>query len=781
MAALPIPVTDRRAGACAHCGLPSGASVFCCSGCETVHDLLRSEGLLRYYDLGNGNPMTEGAARPDRLWLEVEAGALRDARGLTKVTLDVQGMHCSACVWIFQELFRRHATAGHVRATPSTGRCELVVAPSFPLEAFVDGLSRFGYRFSSAKRGAESPPDDLVWRMGVCIAIAMNTMIFAISTYAGLRDGPLYRLFHTLDFALSTVSVVVGGAVFFRSAWATLRRRAFHLDLPIALGIGLAYAASAHGFFTRSGAQTYFDTLNVFIALMLVGRFLQERVLRQNRAYLLESDGADGLLARRVRDGRVEIVKGRELRRGDVILLAPGDLVPVLASPLGGAASFSLDWITGEPEPARYAVAERVPAGAFLRQAEAARVRLEQDFEESGLRDLLRAVPEGRAQVEFWQKFSRAYVVVVLLLAAATFAFWAVHDGPWRAFEITSGLLIVTCPCAIGIATPFAYELAHAGLRRAGLFVRTDGFLDRAMDVRRVVFDKTGTLTTGRLVLRDTAPLAALSSESRRVLYNLAARSSHPKADAITAALAGEDATLDDSFVTTEEPGRGVRSADAYLGAPQHAAPAPGLAQDPGDVVFVEGGVVRASFETEEVLRAGAERDVAALVDDGYEAFVLTGDREDRAVAVAACFDIPAERVVAGADPRAKRAWLEAHDAARTLMIGDGVNDALALEVALCSGTPAVDRPFVATRADFFFTGAGFEAVRRALRVARRLRGVVRRNLGVAIAYNVLTVTLAASGRMSPLLCAVVMPLSSVGLIALTMRELSAGAKIWTS
>ena len=112
MAALPIPVTDRRAGACAHCGLPSGANVFCCSGCEAVHDLLRAEGLLRYYELGTGNPMTEDAARPDRLWLEAEACALRDARGLTKVTLDVQGMHCSACVWIFQELFRRHATAG---------------------------------------------------------------------------------------------------------------------------------------------------------------------------------------------------------------------------------------------------------------------------------------------------------------------------------------------------------------------------------------------------------------------------------------------------------------------------------------------------------------------------------------------------------------------------------------------------------------------------------------------------------------------------------------------
>ena len=294
MSALPIPATDRRAGACAHCGLPSGTSTFCCSGCENVNELLRSEGLLRYYELGSGNPMTEGAARPDRLWLEAEGVALRGARGLTKVVLDVQGMHCSACVWIFQELFRRHAKAGHVRATPSTGRCELVVTPSFPLETFVDGLSRFGYRFSSAKRGAKSPPDDLVWRMGVCIAIAMNTMIFAISTYAGLREGALYRLFHTLDFALSTVSVVVGGAVFFRSAWATLRRRAFHLDLPIALGIGLAYASSAHGFFARSGAQTYFDTLNVFIALMLVGRFLQERVLRQNRAYLLESDGADG-------------------------------------------------------------------------------------------------------------------------------------------------------------------------------------------------------------------------------------------------------------------------------------------------------------------------------------------------------------------------------------------------------------------------------------------------------------------------------------------------------
>src|SRR5690606_25609687 len=193
-----------------------------------------------------------------------------------RVVLDVQGVHCAACVWLIEKLFRRHAagdpTAGaRVVVNPGVGTVDLAVGPTFPLARWVEDVEAFGYRFGPPLKDAESSGQrsDLVWRMGVCIAIAMNTMIFGVAIYAGLSSGPVHRLFHALTFGLSFVSVIVGGTVFFRSAWQSLRRRVLHLDLPIALGIALVFASSTYTYATRGGETSYFDTLAVFIALML--------------------------------------------------------------------------------------------------------------------------------------------------------------------------------------------------------------------------------------------------------------------------------------------------------------------------------------------------------------------------------------------------------------------------------------------------------------------------------------------------------------------------------
>lgn len=802
-AAARLAPTER---VCLHCALPLASSErgeFCCLGCEAVYGLLTDAGLTRYYDLGGGEGHPVATASSDHKWLEPLAARLAACAGLTRIVLDVQGLHCSACVWLLETIFRREADGAGIVVNSAIGSVELTVGPTFPLTEWVKSIEAFGYRFGpSLKGGADrAPGGGLVWRMGLCIAIAMNTMIFGIAIYCGLAEGRVFRLFHALDFGLSFVSVLVGGTVFFRSAWQALRRRVLHLDLPIALGIALAFSSSTFTYLTRGGSTSYFDTLNVFIALMLVGRYLQERVVAKNRAYLLASDGAEGLYARRIERGTVSLVRCTDLAKDDVLLVAHQDLVPVDALLLGDdAAVFSLDWINGESEPRAFSPGDVVPAGAFCQDSRGATVVATTAFDASSVVSLLRTSNrrdhDTARSTPWWKRLTTIYVTAVLVIATAGFAGWLffTHDLG-RTLDVVAAVLIVTCPCAFGIATPLAYELAQARLRRIGLFVRTPGFLDRAALVTRVVLDKTGTLTTGVLTVENPEVFARLTEEERSLICDLAIRSSHPKSRAIVTALARLESPekrrggFDPLRSVREIAGKGMETNAGgsvwRLGSPAWASPCLGRETSDVDVVLSRDGAVVAAIRTGEELRPGARDEVVALSREGYEPCVLSGDSPAATRAMAEACAIPASRAFGARSPEGKAAWLRRlgeSDHRKSLFVGDGINDSLVAEQAFCAGTPAIDRPFMAARCDFYFVSPGLAPIRAALHMAKRLARVVRTNLAIAVFYNAVTVTLALAGLMTPLWCAVLMPLSSLSTVLATSWQLGSRKKSsWTS
>lgn len=798
---------------CKHCGLPLGEGEdgpFCCTGCETVYGFLTSEHLERYYDLRGerGQPARDaGTSRGAPLWLEPIVAGLNETPAAKRVELDIQGLHCTACVWLIERLAKRHDGALSLVVDPSVGRLHLVATKALDLPAFVSDVERFGYRVGPPLKDERRRSSDIVIRMGLTIALAMNAMIFAISTYAGLADGPTFVLFERITFGISTLSVIIGGPVFFRSAFRALRAGVLHMDLPIALGILLAYGGSLLAFMNGRTRGVFVDTLDVFIALMLVGRFLQERALEKNRLSLLASDGVEGLRTRRVEGAttggeggedtrRVVTIRATELRAGDLVHLAPGEVLPVDAKLDGeNEARFSLDWVNGESAPHAYAPGATIPAGAFL-AAETGQSRTLtaiDDFARSPLVDLLRT-PEKRAGDEamslpFWDTLARRYVAAVLVAAAVGFLGWlyATHDLG-RSLEIATAVLIVTCPCAFGIATPLGYDLVQSGLRRAGLFVRSSGFLDRAALVKTVVFDKTGTLTTGTLTVASTCTFDGYDDAGRKILAQLAAQSSHPKAVAIRELLAKEGTLGAASSDAREIAGRGMERIVAGRTYRMGAAPwaASSLAQasltEPlGDVVFSVDGVPLVSFVTEEALRKDAKSEVQELERDGFSVYLLSGDDPARVAQTARVAGIPDERAFGGRTAEGKAGWVAAHDRKDLLMVGDGINDALVVAQAFCGGTPAVDRPFMAARSDFYFTTPGLMPIRLALRAARVLASVRRRNLAIALAYNLLSVSLAYAGLLSPLACAVLMPVSSLTAILSTTLSLSSKSSLWKS
>lgn len=795
------PESDASSG-CRHCGLPvpdpAPVAGFCCAGCATVYDLLRDSGLERFYDLGGGANQPVGqepraAAMP---WLDelVAAGAQGD--GSWRVDLDVQGVRCAACVWVLKELWQRVPGRVALDLDPSIGRLSLrwrAVADGgdegvASVRRFLEGAARLGYPV--APPSAQRAPRDrsLMVRLGICASLAMNAMIIAIAVYAGLEaeGGLLAEVFGWVSAGLATAAVIAGGPVFLRGALQGVRQRVWHLDQPIALGIALAWAGSVWAF--AEDQPTYFDTVTIFVALMVAGRFVQERAVARNRDRLLRDDGAEHLRVRREGENGLSLVPVRDVVAGDRLVLVPGDLVPVAAILDQERAAFSLDWISGEAEPRAFSRGERIPAGAFQGERRPVRALAAEPFEASHLRQLLR-VPQGDpedlgARGGFWRGVNRTYVVAVLVLAAAGLAAWWGPAGPEKALSVAVSILVVTCPCALGLAVPLAFHLALARLRSRGVFVRTASLLEKARHVRKVAFDKTGTLTWGGLRVVDHEALGEpLDARERAVVRAMTAVSNHPASVAVCRWLDGEHPTsFGAELEVHEHVGSGLdardRGSDAHyrIGRRDFAVAEPRGGGDAGSelrIWFSVDGAARASLRLTEDDRPGMQRELRTLASMGLEIHMLSGDRRQRAAAAAARLGIPPDRAHGGLSPEDKAARVAALDDDDTLMVGDGINDAPAFEAAFCTGTPALDRPVLPGRAGFFYTGAQPGAVAAVLETARRLHATGVTNLWLAGIYNVGALALCFAGAMTPLACAVLMPLSSLLLVGHTMVRLA--------
>jgi Cu2+-exporting ATPase len=747
---------------CLHCHSPMAANAefapFCCAGCQTVYTLISEEGLTRFYALAGDKVAPATRVEKDRplAWLEPLLESAQQQRGdVCSLSLDVQGIQCAACVWLMNELFRRSEGGVRLVVNPGIGRMELAWRRgAFDVPAFVHRVESFGYLLGPALK--KQAADGLTWRLGICAALTLNVMLFSVSFYFGLApDEPeLFHLFTTLSLVLSTASVLLGGWPFFRAAWRGVREGVLHLDVPIALGIALVYATSLLQSFHARGDLAYFDTLNTFITLMLFGRWMQRRIVERNKSYLLDDAGLEGLVCRRIEAGAVRVVPAGAVREGDALLIAPGELVPVDATLSGErGGQISLDWISGESAPQPLTRGARVPAGSFNAGANPLQLTALGKMDGSALPSLLRTRQSTRVADAFWNKLARGWATRVLIIAGVGFVLW-LPFGLSKALDVAVALLVVTCPCAIGLSIPLAYELVQARLRRRGFYARDEDLLDRLRRVRKVLFDKTGTLTLSRLEL---ALMPALTEAQRHIAFNLASRSAHPASVCLAGALRGH---WDDALVTREVPGVGIESGPWLLG------------RGDGATTLYFDGHATARFPMREKLRPGALEQMKTLKDEGYALWLVSGDSKARVAGLALRLGLGSDRVLAAQSPEDKARLVAGVDEGDTLFLGDGVNDAPAFAKALCAGTPAIDRPVMPSRSSFFFVGEGLSALSEALSLSRRLHQVVRSILFVSIAYNVVAVTAGLGGFITPLRAAVFMPLSSLSLLLFTLWAL---------
>lgn len=820
----PTPRERPMTTACAHCGqeVPAGlvdhsvmegtgtTEQFCCHGCRTARHLITTCGLGNYYELMQrlqdqpARATIQGASERYAEYDHPEFLKLHTRPldgGFVEVELVVDNMHCAACVWLLEKL--PGMTPGVRRSTVRMHGAQLAIEfdPAvIPLSRLANLLQSVGYPVHPA-RGASSRQlragQDRRQLMSIAIAGALmgNIMMFAFVLYGGYFVGiePAYQaLFRWLSMVLGVASLLGPGLVFFRSAWSSIRMRSLNLDVPICTALLVGGVMGVVNTILARG-EMYFDSLSMLVFLLLVGRFIQQRQQRWasdevELLFNITPAAAHVVLP----DGATREVPASSLKIDDVVEARAGDSIPADGVVIIGETSIDTAILTGESRPMRSTPGDPVFAGA-VNIAAPVRVRVKATGRDTRAAKLMKMVADGVSRrprvLRFTDRVASWFVVGTSLAATATFVAWRSIDTSLAVDHATS-MLIVTCPCVLGLAAPLVMAVAIGRGARRGVMVKGADVLELLSQPGTVVLDKTGTLTEGRC--------SVVSYEGDADLLCAAAAlercSSHPIATAIVRHASStpervqeiEDLsvcdavqTLGGGIVGTVGLRRLCLGSAAFVAScgyqstdEQRALIEEALGQGQTPVVLAADGVVAGVYAIGDPARVDSAAAVAALKRRGWRVEMLSGDDQRVALAVARQVGIDDARVFGSHSPEQKLARVQALAAAgeRVMMVGDGVNDAAALAAA--SVGVAVHRGAEASlaAADVYLARPGLSPVVELLDASSRAMRAVHVTLWASLAYNLVAAALTLLGLIHPMIAALIMPLSSLTMLAIALR-----------
>lgn len=718
--------TVKELSECEHCGTPFNASKqkhFCCRGCEYVSKLIHQNELGRFYEIkGKDSLPPVGSsvfAHHNLQWTKDAQKAFesKTENEIVRGEFHIDGISCIGCVWLIDAIFKRKCGAIDSKLDAQSGQILLIWRRDiFKLKDFAEALSQLNYHLTPAKEDAKKSPASrqLVSRIGICAFLLLNTMLFTLPGYLGMSgDYFLSPLFHILGALFASMSMIVGGGYFIRRAWHSLLAQVLHIDLPISFGLIAAYLGSIIGWVAGYTSLIYFDFVSTFVFLMLVGRWLQEYTLERNHALLRKKDWAlrEVILMGGPRDG--ERIAVEHLKTDDVYSVDSGAINPVAAELLEPAATFSMEWINGEPEPVVWSPHKIVPAGVINLSLTRPAFKARESWRDSTLYKLL-----SRSKTAFenkrLQSILKYYILIVLIISSLGGLGWVAFTGDLLlGFQVLTSILVVSCPCALGVALPLCNAFANARLRKLGLFIKTNDIWERLRKVHFVVFDKTGTLTMSTPRILNETAIQNLDDDSLKALFALVDRNAHPLARSIREVLLAQNGkpTLPSTFnPVTEYIGHGVAWHDAQsnrwtLGQPEWEATSTTPEQMANRSAFRKNGDFITGFDFAEDIRDDARLVRKELQKQNLEIAILSGDISKRVQQVARMLDLPPHLSYSNCSSKDKAHWIESHAYNSALMIGDGANDRLAFEKAICRGTPVAEEGILEDASDFFFFG----------------------------------------------------------------------------
>ncbi len=792
-------------GPCVHCGLPippgeniidqsAGVPVgFCCLGCRGAYRLIREAGLERFYRDRRwpeaGVPEGAYSHRFDEAAL---AGRVRLVPGGAELVFLLEGIRCATCVWLNERILSGLPGVQEARVNYATHRVRVRFDPdrTSPLAIF-QVVSRLGYQPRIDNRAAEQEARKrerhaLLIRFGTAAFLSMQLMGFSLALYAGFfqgMDSSARDLIQWLAAAVATPVVFYSGAPFLRGAWRGLRHGVPNMDLLVALGILAAYGYSLYALI--GGSEVYFDTAVMIVTLLLLGRLLE------NGARQRAAAGIERLLelaptsACRVTPEGTETLDAAELKPGDLILVRPGERIPVDGVVAEGAAEIDEAVVTGEPLPVLRRAGERVVSGS-LNLTTAVTLRVTCTADDSFLARIVRLVEEAQARQAPVQRLAdrtaALFVPCVVVMAGLTWCWWTWQGtGPVTPLLHAVAVLVVACPCALGLATPTAVLVATGFGAGRGIFFRGGDVLEGVGRLSRIAFDKTGTLTLGQPRVHAVYPreISADDLVARAALVETG--SSHPLARGILAearrrgvvppvrggarAIPGRGLTLD----TPEGPLR-VGSREFILAEGIDLTLPPVEAAALTEVHVSQGGRYLGALLLDDPVRPDAASAVKNLTLAGLRPVLLTGDLPAAGQRVASQLGI--EKVFGALTPGGKADWINEQRVRgeRVMMVGDGINDAPALAAADVGCALAGGTDIALETSDLVLTRPDLGRLGEAVALGRRTLKIIRQNLFWAFAYNLLALPLAAAGQLAPIHAAAAMALSSVCVVGNSLR-----------
>ncbi|MGN6643749.1 MAG: heavy metal translocating P-type ATPase [Verrucomicrobiota bacterium] len=799
---------ESDTAACFHCGEPcndlnfqSAEKTFCCHGCLIVHDLLTESGLGQFYELSDRPGIrARQSARRDQ-WLYLDDPALQqrlldftDGK-ISRITFHVPSIHCIACVWLLENLARLHP--GIVSSRVNFPRREVAIGfdvQKIKLSEAVTLLASIGYEPALAldelKKRASNPSQRRQWlQVGVAGFAFGNIMLFSLPTYLGMDsfNEPIYKpLFGYLSLALALPVLCFSAADYWKSAWVSLRQRVLTLDVPIALGLAALYAESAFAVVSGRG-ENYLDSMAGLIFFLLCGRVFQQKTherLAFDRDYTsffplsVTRKNASGTDAQ-----SEEQIPLSELRVGDRIIVRNGELIPSDATLISPTGCIDYSFVTGESEAVARIQGEHLYAGGKQIGA-AIEVQTVKPVSQSYLTSLWNHETFQKERNDDFNtltnRYSRRFTRVVIAIAVIAALAWIFTGDAARGLKAFTSVLIVACPCALALAAPFTLGTAQRLLGRSKVFLKNALVLERMARVETIVFDKTGTLTARgtNATVFDGTPL---SSAEENWIYSITRHSMHPLSARITESLAAKCLTLAvDAF--KETPGRGIEGivqgrkilAGSRLWLESHgvkfATPA-GLSAQASTAEFGSGVHVaiencyRGAFALSGALRPDTDKLLRELPAH-YEIALLSGDNERERETFRHLFGSKAQ-LLFNQSPFDKLSFIRGlQESGRTvMMVGDGLNDAGALRQSDV-GVAVIEKVGTFSPAsDVILEAVSVPQLSEILMFARRSARIVRASFLVSGAYNLLGITIAAMGWLSPLVCAVLMPVSSISVV----------------
>ena len=835
--AAPIPA-DRSVhlepAACFHCGEPcpdpnltKDDKAFCCRGCLFVHDLLAESGLGQFYDLSRHPGVRIRRPAKREQWAYLDDPALQqqlldftDGK-VSHVTFQVPAIHCVACVWLLENLFRLQPGIGRSQVNFPRREATITFATEkLPLSELVALLASIGYEpvltLGELEKRKGDPARKRQWlQVGIAGFAFGNIMLLSLPIYIGLDSlsGPLFRVLSGyLSLALAAPVLLYSASDYWRSALPSLRQRVLTLDVPIVLGLAALYAQSAYEMVLGRG-NGYLDSLAALVFFLLCGRVFQQKT-HDRMAFDRDYKCFFPLSVARVTEGGEASVAISNLRVGDKLRLRNGELIPADGRLLSGPACIDYSFVTGEAETVAKAPGDYLYAGG--RQVGGAiEIETVKAVSQSHLTSLWNheAFQKERETSlnTLTNRYSRRFTLIVIAVAVGAGVFWVAAGDAGRGLKAFTSVLIVACPCALALAAPFALGTAQRLLARMQVFLKNALVLERMAQVDAIVFDKTGTLTAGAMEevtfygkaesRKQRTEMERMSAAEEGWVYALARHSTHPLAVRIAQGLA-DKAQVEVVEEFAETPGGGIEGrvqghelrlgSRAWLegfGVRGQAERDPALAPtatsiqpkapsslssagslhnlaNEGSVVCLEiDGTLRGEFVMANAVRPETGQLLRGL-GGRYELALLSGDNEKERKRFRGLFG-SAAALHFNQSPLDKLGFIRRlqDSGRRVMMVGDGLNDAGALKqsdvgVAVIEQTGAFS-----PASDVILEAGRVPRLSAILALARQVTQIVRLSFGISAVYNLAGISIAAVGILSPVICAILMPVSSISVV----------------